>query len=117
MNWFSILKETKLVSSQRIRTKLGTTPLTMGDEEDDEDCCQQMKDFFIANMDNLDTEIYNNYNKNWDFVLDVDCENFIEYVKANSDGMRTIDDYSRKMKEVFGDSLLTYKWCNERKEN
>tara|TARA_R100000664_G_scaffold25171_1_gene35105 strand:+ start:521 stop:991 length:471 start_codon:yes stop_codon:yes gene_type:complete len=40
MTWFSILKETKLVSSQGIRTKLGTSPLTMGDDDDELSCCE-----------------------------------------------------------------------------
>ena len=36
--WFNILKEPQQISSTGIRTKLGTTPLTMGD--DDVDCCE-----------------------------------------------------------------------------
>ena len=112
MDWFNILKETKLVSSQGIRTKLGTTPLTMGDEEDDEDCCQQMKDFFIVNIDYLDNETFG-VTGNWDFISDMDCETFIENAKKQYDGMRIVDVYSSRMKEVWHDSLLMYKWCNE----
>tara|TARA_R100000664_G_scaffold25171_1_gene35104 strand:+ start:156 stop:509 length:354 start_codon:yes stop_codon:yes gene_type:complete len=117
MDWFNILKETKLVSSQGIRTKLGTTPLTMGDEEDDEDCCQQMKDFFIVNVEDLNIETFGSYNGSWNYILDMDCETFIQNAKRQYDNMHIIDDYSLKLKNVFGDSLLTYKWCNERTEN
>tara|TARA_R100000664_G_C2712817_1_gene108960 strand:+ start:435 stop:827 length:393 start_codon:yes stop_codon:yes gene_type:complete len=41
-NWKDILKESRLTSQTGIRTKLGTTPLTMGDDDDD-DCCQEAK--------------------------------------------------------------------------
>ena len=38
--WKSVLKDTRQISQTGIRTKLGTTPLTMGD---DDDCCQEAK--------------------------------------------------------------------------
>ncbi len=117
MTWFSILKESRQIGQSGIKTKLGNTPLTMGDEEDDEDCCQQMKDFFIVHIENLDIETFGSYNGNWDYILDMDCETFMKNAKHQYDGMRIIDDYSLKLKKVFGDSLLTYKWCNERTEN
>tara|TARA_R100001163_G_C5003660_1_gene151938 strand:- start:143 stop:559 length:417 start_codon:yes stop_codon:yes gene_type:complete len=37
--WFNILKTSQQISSTGIRTKLGSTPLTMGDEND-VDCCE-----------------------------------------------------------------------------
>tara|TARA_R100000152_G_C6771099_1_gene197515 strand:+ start:1243 stop:1596 length:354 start_codon:yes stop_codon:yes gene_type:complete len=117
MTWFSILKESRQIGQSGIRTKLGNTPLTMGDEEDDEDCCQQMKDFLIVHIDHLDTETFGYNMENWNFILDMDCETFIKNAKHQYDGMRIIDDYSRKLKDVFEASLLIYKWCNERTEN
>ena len=40
MKWFDVLKESRLTSQTGIKTKLGTNPLTMGD---DDDCCEQAK--------------------------------------------------------------------------
>ena len=45
MTWFSILKETRQITSTGIRTKLGTTPLTMGDRDDNECCFDAFEDF------------------------------------------------------------------------
>tara|TARA_Y100001963_G_scaffold157202_1_gene252750 strand:- start:487 stop:822 length:336 start_codon:yes stop_codon:yes gene_type:complete len=41
-SWQGILKDVKQIQSTGIRTKLGTTPLTMGDEDDD-DCCEKFR--------------------------------------------------------------------------
>ena len=108
-DWFTILKGVKQISSTGIKTKIGTRPLTISD---DEDCCQQMKDFFIANIDYLDNETFG-VTGNWDFISDMDCETFIENSKKQYNGMRIVDIYSSRMKEVWNDSLLIYKWCNE----
>tara|TARA_Y100001973_G_scaffold105165_1_gene177334 strand:- start:437 stop:904 length:468 start_codon:yes stop_codon:yes gene_type:complete len=45
MTWFSILKETRQIASTGIRTKLGTTPLTMGDRDDNECCLGAFEEF------------------------------------------------------------------------
>ena len=46
MTWFSILKETRQIASTGIRTKLGNTPLTMGDRDDEECCWNAFNDFY-----------------------------------------------------------------------
>lgn len=110
MDWMNVLK------TQQVN--IGSTRLDTRELPDDaEDCCQQMKDFFIANIEILDIDTFGSYNGSWDYILDMDCEIFIKNAKHQYDGMRIIDDYSRTMKGIFGDSLLTYKWCNERTEN
>ncbi len=40
MKWFDVLKESRQITGNGIKTKLGKTPLTMGD---DDDCCQEAK--------------------------------------------------------------------------
>ena len=48
-DWKDILKESRLTSQTGIRTKLGTTPLTMGDEdEDDFPCCEEAREKAIS---------------------------------------------------------------------
>ena len=55
-DWFTVLKDVKQIQSTGIRTKLGTTPLTMGDEDDD-DCCEKAH----TDMLNLMDSIYNHH--------------------------------------------------------
>ncbi len=55
MTWFSILKETRQIASTGIRTKLGNTPLTMGNEDDDKDCCGDALDSFYYLMEDVST--------------------------------------------------------------
>jgi len=62
MTWFSILKETRQIASTGIRTKLGTTPLTMGNEDDDKDCCTNALDDFYRLMQNVARTDYSNFN-------------------------------------------------------
>ena len=46
-NWRNILKESRQVSQTGIKTKIGTKPLNISDdEEEDEDCCQKIKDMW-----------------------------------------------------------------------
>ena len=40
-NWWDLLKASRQIASTGIKTKLGTTPLTMGDEDD---CCEKLRD-------------------------------------------------------------------------
>ena len=51
MTWFSILKETRQISQSGIKTKLGTEPLTISDEDDD-DCCENAREQYQEWMDN-----------------------------------------------------------------
>ncbi len=48
-DWKDILKESRLTSRTGIRTKLGTTPLTMGDE-DDFPCCEEAREQALSLM-------------------------------------------------------------------
>ena len=46
-NWKSILKESRQISDVGIKTKLGTRPLTISDNGDDEnECCKEAHDAF-----------------------------------------------------------------------
>ena len=56
-DWKDILKDVKQISSTGIRTKLGTTPLTMGDEDDEDSCCEKAH----TDMLNLMDSIYNHH--------------------------------------------------------
>ena len=50
--WFDILKDAKQISSVGVKTKLGTKPLTItDDEEEDEDCCNNLKTDYISVQD------------------------------------------------------------------
>ena len=58
MNWFNVFKESRQITGTGIRTKLGTTPLTMGDnDDDDDDCCVEA----YEDMLNLMESIYNHH--------------------------------------------------------
>ena len=39
-SWFNVLKESRLTSQTGIKTKLGTKPLTITDNEDEPSCCE-----------------------------------------------------------------------------
>ena len=43
MVWFDILKESRQISSTGIKTKLGTKPLTITEDKEDE-CCENAKE-------------------------------------------------------------------------
>tara|TARA_B100001250_G_C19153790_1_gene509148 strand:- start:94 stop:543 length:450 start_codon:yes stop_codon:yes gene_type:complete len=42
--WFDILKDAKQISSAGIKTKLGTKPLSISDNDDKDDCCDKAID-------------------------------------------------------------------------
>ena len=51
MNWFDILKESRQIGQSSIKTKIGTRPLTISNE-DDNDCCEIAREQYQNWMDN-----------------------------------------------------------------
>ena len=81
-NWKSILKDTRQISQAGIKTKLGTTPLTMGDEND---CCEKLKNEVLGIMRNnkpVNTrmEVYTLMEGAFDSE-ETSCDEIIEYIE------------------------------------
>ena len=51
MNWFSILKESRQIADVGIKTKLGTRPLTISDNDEDDNCCEKAFEEFSNFLD------------------------------------------------------------------
>tara|TARA_R100001163_G_scaffold36784_1_gene28173 strand:- start:127 stop:456 length:330 start_codon:yes stop_codon:yes gene_type:complete len=69
-DWKGILKDVKQISSTGIRTKLGTTPLTMGDEPDFP-CCEEAREKALKEIDFRER----------DFIKRIDCEALYHNIK------------------------------------
>ena len=50
-SWFNVLKESRLTSQTGIKTKLGTKPLTIADNEDEPSCCEIAIDAYEETAD------------------------------------------------------------------
>ena len=111
MDWMNVLK-TQQVS-------IGSTALDTREipKEDEDDCCLKMKKFVIYRMNSLDYAFFGGFGtqehkySNWDFILDMDCEIFLNNAKIQYDDMRVFDNYSREMKLIWRESLEVYKRC------
>ena len=66
-NWKSILKNTKQISQTGIKTKLGTKPLTISDN-DDEDCCENA----VQRFSRLEDDIFNFWHDLGTIDLDIE---------------------------------------------
>ena len=88
-DWKDILKESRLTSRTGIRTKLGTTPLTMGDNDDD-DCCELAREKFLEEQANYYDILPDNPRRdareNWilyfeEMLARTDCKTFREILR------------------------------------
>ena len=113
VKWFGlILKETRQIASTGFRTKLGTTPLTMGDENDDDrDCCSEALADFHNLMDDIETFDWLNAQKNSG-----------ESWRDSKGGFHSGHLYSYTLDALHQIGLLNQgireqeKWCNEVKD-
>jgi len=87
-NWWDLLKASQQIASTGIRTKLGTTPLTMGDEDD---CCEKLRDEVLGIMREWielgdestrewDEDQYNNMERAFDSAK-TSCDEIVEYLE------------------------------------
>mgnify|MGYP003155117569 CR=1 FL=1 len=79
-NWKSILKDARQISQAGIKTKLGTTPLTMGDEND---CCEKLKNEVLGIMRNnqpVNTRAYTLMEGAFDSE-ETSCDEIVEYLE------------------------------------
>ena len=87
-NWWDLLKASQQIASTGIRTKLGTTPLTMGDEDD---CCEKLRDEVLGIMREWvelgdestrewDEDQYNNMVISFDSAVTT-CDEIVEYLE------------------------------------
>ena len=87
-NWWDILKVSQQIASTGIKTKLGTTPLTMGDEDD---CCEKLRDEVLGIMREWvelgdestrewDEDQYNNMERAFDSAK-TSCDEIVEYLE------------------------------------
>ncbi len=95
-DWFTVLKDVKQIQSAGIRTKLGTTPLTMGDG-DYHDCCKLAREKFLEEQTNyydslmIEVDEYEGYSppnarENWirhfeEMLAMTDCKTFREVLQ------------------------------------
>ena len=99
-DWFTVLKDVKQIQSAGIRTKLGTTPLTMGDWDDEDSCCEK------AHMDmlNLMESIYNHHTlsqlfRNGAYVAIEDLQKLV----LDKDGCVELDELIEDYWQYFWD--------------
>ena len=87
-NWWDLLKASQQIASTGIRTKLGTTPLTMGDEDD---CCEKLRDEVLGIMREWvelgdestrewDEDQYNTMERAFDSAK-TSCDEIVEYLE------------------------------------
>ena len=50
-DWFTVLKDAKQISSTGVKTKLGTKPLTITDDEDRFPCCEEAREKALQIID------------------------------------------------------------------
>ena len=70
-NWFTILKGAKQISSTEVKTKLGTRPLTITDNEDEFPCCEEAREKVLQEIDFREK----------DFIKRIDCEALYHTIK------------------------------------
>ena len=112
-SWQGILKDVKQISSTGIRTKLGTTPLTMGDDDDDVDCCRKAH----LDMLNLMDSIYNHHTlsqlfRNGAYVAIEDLQELI----LDEDGCAELDKLIEDYWQYFWDIQSHFRMKNNSQE-
>jgi len=103
MNWFNVLKESRQITGTGIRTKLGTTPLTMGNEDDDDDCCVEAH----KDMLNLMESIYNHHTlsqlfRNGAYVAIEDLQELVLDEDGCAELDKLIEDYWQYFWDIQG---------------
>ena len=74
-NWFTVLKDAKQISSTGVKTKLGTKPLTITDE-DKFPCCEEARKKALQIIDFREK----------DFVKEANCEDLYWKIRGLSHG-------------------------------
>ena len=114
-NWWDLLKASQQIASTGIRTKLGTTPLTMGDEDD---CCEKLRDEVLGIMREWvelgdestrewDEDQYNNMVISFDSAVTT-CDEIVEYLEF----ALKYDTYMLISKNEMKQAINNYSKCS-----
>jgi len=112
-SWQGILKDVKQIQSTGIRTKLGTTPLTMGDDDDDVDCCRKAHLDMLNLMDSIyEHRTLSQLFRNGAYVAMEDLQELI----LDEDGCAKLDKLIEDYWQYFWDIQSHFRMKNNSQE-